>query len=133
MHTDPISDLLTRIRNAGAARKQRIELPSSKMKVRVAELLKKEGFIEDFRETGHSTQPQPTLEVKLRYDQQNEPVIEGIARMSKPGLRRYVRWDQIPKIRGGMGVVLLTTSQGLMTDREARKQKIGGEAICSVW
>ncbi len=133
MHTDPVSDLLTRLRNAGAARKQRVEMPSSKIKVSLVEILKKEGFVEDYRETGHSTQPQPTLEVKLRYDEKNEPVIEGIARMSKPGLRRYVRWDHIPKIRGGMGVVILTTSKGLMTDREARKAKIGGEALCSVW
>jgi small subunit ribosomal protein S8 len=133
MHTDPVADFITRLRNAGRARKARVEVPTSKLKVQIAEILKKEGFIEDYREVGHATLPQATLEVKVRYDQQNAPVIGGITRMSKPGLRRYVRWDKIPKVRGGLGVTILTTSQGLMTDRDARKNKIGGEALCSVW
>jgi small subunit ribosomal protein S8 len=133
MHTDPIADFITRLRNAGRARKARVELPTSKVKVLIAEVLKKEGFIEDFRETGHASAPQATLEVKLRYDHENKPIIGGITRMSKPGLRRYVGHDDIPKIRGGLGIVILTTSKGLMTDREARRQKLGGEALCSVW
>ncbi len=132
MHSDPISDMLTRIRNAAAARKQRVDIPASKVKTEIAKVLKKEGYINDFREISGRSAGHGLIEVKLRYDK-NDSVIDGIKRVSKPGTRVYVGSEDIPKVRNGMGIMILTTSKGLMTDREARAAGIGGEALCAVW
>ena len=133
MHSDPVADMLTRIRNGCRARLQRIVVPTSKLKLRVAEILKREGYIEDFREASGASVADNQIEIKLRYDDKRQPVISGIQRMSSPGLRRYFGCESIPKIRNGLGIIILTTSRGLMTDREARKARVGGEALCSVW
>jgi small subunit ribosomal protein S8 len=129
--TDPISDMLTRVRNAINARHMKVPMPLSKLKVSVAEVLKNEGFIEGF-EIERASMP-PTLTIQLRYDENRDPVITGIKRVSRPGLRTYVRVDQIPMIRNGLGVCILSTSKGVMTDREARRQRLGGELVCTVW
>ena len=129
--TDPIADMLTRVRNAINARHMKVPMPLSKMKVRVAEVLKSEGFIEGF-EVERSAQP-PTLTIQLRYDENRDPVITGLKRISRPGLRQYVSVDAIPMIRNGLGVAILSTSRGVMTDREARRQRLGGELVCTVW
>lgn len=140
--TDPISDFLTRIRNALVARKTRIELPYSKLKLRIAELLVKEGFIASVQANVPGTTgatatskygPQGSLVLTLRYDAKNRSSILGLRRVSTPGRRRYVSKDAIGKVRSGLGVAILTTSRGLMTDREARKQGVGGEVLCEVW
>ena len=133
MHTDPVADMLTRIRNASRSHKRRVDVPVSNLKKRIAEILKQEGYIEDFREIAGRTPGHGLLELKLRYDSGNEPVIGDLQRVSKPGLRKYMAWDSIPKIRNGLGVMILTTSKGLMTDRDARKARLGGEALCAVW
>ena len=131
MKSDPIADLLTRIRNASRAEHEKVDIPSSKLKVRVADILKDEGFIKNFRvlEDGK----QGMLRVYLKYGAGNEKMISGLVRVSTPGRRVYVGHDEIPSILGGMGVVMLTTSRGVMTDREARKQKVGGEVLAYVW
>jgi small subunit ribosomal protein S8 len=129
--TDPIADMLTRIRNAIISRKTKLEMPSSRMKVRIAELLKREGYL-----TAHSEIEGPigpVLILELRYGQDNRNAIVGLRRISKPGQRRYVKNDAIPKVRSGLGVAILSTSHGVMTDREARQQGLGGEVICEVW
>ena len=129
--TDPIADFLTRIRNAIIARKAQTQAPASKIKAKIAEILQQEGYIAGFavNETG----PQGTITVNLRYDAQHRSAIEGVRRVSTPGQRTYVNRDSIPKVRSGLGVAILTTSKGIMTDREARKQGVGGEVICEVW
>ena len=131
MNTDPIADMLTRIRNGCGARMGKVQMPSSKLKVKIAEILKAEGYIEDFAESDGRVAKE--LEVGLRYDKRGSAVIEGIQRVSKPGLRQYFRAKEIPKVRGGLGVMILSTSHGVMTDRSARKANVGGEPICSVW
>lgn len=133
MHSDPVADMLTRIRNASAARKPRVDIPSSMLKVRIAVILKAEGFIEDYREIKGKSPGHGLLELKLRYDNDNEPVIQDLQRYSRPGLRKYVGATDIPRIRNGQGVLILTTSKGLMTDRQARQERVGGEALCAVW
>ena len=132
MHSDPVADMLTRIRNGCRARLQQVNVRWSRLNEHIAEILKKEGYIDGFHVTG-TEGPGQTLEVALRYDEKREAVIAGIKRMSSPGLRRYYNCDSIPKIRNGLGVIILTTSRGLMTDREARRARVGGEALCSVW
>jgi small subunit ribosomal protein S8 len=129
--TDPIADMLTRIRNAIISRKTKLEMPSSRMKVRIAELLKREGYLTAFSEIDGPVSPLLVLE--LRYGQDNRNAIVGLRRISKPGQRRYVKNDGIPKVRSGLGVAILSTSRGVMTDREARQQGVGGEVICEVW
>ena len=132
MMTDPIADLLTRIRNASRAEHEKVDIPASKLKVRVAEILKSEGFVKNLRvieEQGKF----PTLRVYLKYGTGNEQVISGLVRVSKPGRRVYVNKDRIPSILGGMGVAILSTSRGVMTDREVRKQHLGGEVLAYVW
>ena len=131
MKSDPIADMLTRIRNASRAEHEKVDIPSSKLKVRVADILKDEGFIKNFRvlEDGK----QGMLRVYLKYGSGNEKMISGLVRVSTPGRRVYVGHDEIPSILGGMGVVMLTTSRGVITDREARKQKVGGEVLAYVW
>lgn len=129
--TDPIADLLTRIRNASNARHQYVEIPSSKMKVEIARILKEEGFIENYQVV--SSKPVNVLRIKLRYLEGKEPVIKGIRRISKPGLRIYAKKDELPRVLRGLGIAIISTSKGLMTDREARAQGYGGEVICYVW
>ena len=128
---DPISDMLTRIRNGINARHRKVPMPWSNLKERVAKVLKSEGFIEDF-EIQDGT-PFKVLTVQLRYDRNRDPVITGLKRISRPGLRQYVRADAIPSVRNGLGVAILSTSSGVLTDREARRQRIGGELMCTVW
>ena len=129
--TDPIADFLTRVRNGLSARKAKVDLPSSKLKVKIAEILRQEGYITGFSVQGEG--PARMLTVLLRYNGQSKSAINGIRRISKPGQRTYVKHDGIPKVRSGLGVAVLTTSKGLMTDREARKQGLGGEILCEVW
>ena len=129
--TDPIADMLTRIRNALKARKEEVDIPSSNLKKRIAEVLKEEGFIKGFRVIPDGKQG--ILRVFLKYDEQGSPVISGLQRVSKPGRRVYVGKEETPRVMGGLGVAILTTSRGVMTDREARKVGVGGEVICYVW
>jgi small subunit ribosomal protein S8 len=126
---DPISDLLTRIRNANRALLPVIELPHSKIKESIVGILKREGYITDFTVEGKVPK---TIKVKLKY-QGKKSIIEGLSRVSTPGLRRYVGATEIPRVRGGLGVAVVSTSEGLMTDVQARRKKIGGELICYVW
>jgi small subunit ribosomal protein S8 len=131
MRSDPIADLLTRIRNASRAEHEKVDIPSSRLKVRIAEILKEEGFIKNFRilEDGK----QGVLRVYLKYGAGNEKMISGLVRVSTPGRRVYVGHDEIPSILGGMGVAMVSTSRGVLTDRAARKQKVGGEVLAYVW
>ena len=129
--SDPIADMLTRIRNGMNARHMKVPMPLSKLKVRIAECLKAEGFIEDF-EVDRSRHP-ATLTVQLKYDHNRECVITGMKRMSRPGLRRYVGSTDIPVVRNGLGVAIISTSDGVLTDREARRRNVGGELMCTVW
>ena len=131
MKSDPIADMLTRIRNASRAEHEKCDIPSSKMKVRLAEILKDEGFIKNFRVL--DDQKQGTLRVYLKYGTGNEKMITGLVRVSTPGRRVYVGHGDIPSILGGMGVAVLSTPRGVVTDREARKQKVGGEVLAYVW
>jgi small subunit ribosomal protein S8 len=131
MTTDPVADMLTRIRNASSAEHEKVDIPASKLKIRIAEILKEEGFIKNFRIIEDSKQG--TLRVYLKYGAANEKIIAGLVRISKPGRRTYVTADRIPSILGGMGVAILSTSKGVLTDRQSRKQKIGGEVLCYVW
>jgi small subunit ribosomal protein S8 len=130
--TDPIADMLTRVRNAINARHTKVPMPLSKMKTRIAEVLKIEGFIEGY-EVEKSGAGQPMLTIQLRYDANRDPVITGLKRISRPGLRRYVQVEEIPTIRNGLGIAIVSTSKGVMTDREARRQRLGGELVCTVW
>jgi small subunit ribosomal protein S8 len=129
--TDPIADMLTRIRNASSARHEKCIVPRSRLKIRIAEVLKEEGFIKDF--VVHEDGPQGAITILLKYSADREPAISDIKRISKPGLRRYVPTHSIPRILNGMGIAILSTSKGVLADREARKQKVGGELICTVW
>jgi small subunit ribosomal protein S8 len=129
--TDPIGDMLTRIRNASAARHEKVVIPASRLKVRIAEVLKEEGFIQDF--VRHDDGVQGAITVILKYTPDREPAISEIKRVSKPGLRRYVPTTDIPRVLNGLGIAILSTSKGVLADREARKQKVGGELICTVW
>jgi len=131
MRSDPIADFLTRIRNASRAEHEKVDIPSSKLKLRMAEILKDEGFIKNFRVIEDNKQG--TLRVYLKYGAGNEKIISGIVRVSKPGRRVYVTKDKIPSILGGMGVAILSTSHGVMTDRQIRKQQLGGEVLAYVW
>ncbi len=126
---DPISDMLTRIRNANRALLPAVEVPHSKLKESLAGILKREGYINDFSVEG---QPHKALKLKLKY-QGKRSVIEGLRRVSSPGLRRYVGATDIPRVRGGLGVAVLSTSQGIMTGHMARKKNLGGELLCFVW
>jgi small subunit ribosomal protein S8 len=129
--TDPIGDMLTRIRNASAARHEKVLVPASRLKVKIAEVLRDEGFIKDF--VRHEDGAQGAITIMLKYSGDREPAISDIKRVSKPGLRRYVPHTEIPRVLNGMGIAILSTSNGVMVDREARKQKVGGELICTVW
>jgi small subunit ribosomal protein S8 len=131
--TDPIADMLTRIRNANAAMFDSVKMPSSKLKENLAQMLKKEGFISGYTVTKLENKPGAQLEIDLKYSEDRKKTIIGIKRISKPGLRIYKKSDQMPKVLGGVGVAIVSTSHGLMTDREARKAKLGGEVLCYVW
>jgi small subunit ribosomal protein S8 len=132
MMTDPISDMLTRIRNANAAMKDDVTMPSSKQKVALAEILKREGYISDFQVVDNSG-PAKQLKIGLKYSDDRQRTISGIKRVSTPGLRVYRAATEVPRVLGGLGVAVLSTSQGLMTDREARQRNVGGEVMCFVW
>jgi small subunit ribosomal protein S8 len=125
--------MLTRIRNANAAMFDSVKMPSSKLKVNLAKVLQREGFITGFTVTKVDGKPGDTLEIGLKYSEDRKKTIAGIKRVSTPGLRIYKKSDQMPKVLGGVGVAVVSTSHGLMTDREARKAKLGGEVLCYVW
>ena len=131
--TDPIADMLTRIRNANTAMRDEVKMPSSKMKVALADVLKQEGYISNFEVAEAERGPGQTLTIDMKYSDQRERVISGITRVSKPGLRVYSKSDSIPRVLGGLGVAIVSTSKGLMSDREARRRRMGGEVVCVVW
>jgi small subunit ribosomal protein S8 len=131
MMTDPISDMLARLRNAAIARHDRTEMPHSNVKQHIAEVLKSEGYVDDVRVSEGTGKK--TLTVVLRYGRGRESAIDGVRRVSAPGRRVYVRHDHIPRVRSGMGISILSTSHGVMTDREAREKRVGGELLCEVW
>ncbi len=136
MIVDPIADMLARINNAMKARKSEVYIPHSKMKEKIAEILKREGYIEDYTISEENKKGnQGTLIIKLKYlDNRNtRPVIQGLRRVSKPGLRKYVGVKDIPYVRKGLGIAILSTNKGLLTDAEARQQKVGGEVLCYIW
>jgi small subunit ribosomal protein S8 len=131
MWSDPIADALTRLRNANAAGHERVDIPTSRLKVEIARILKEEGFVKGYKVIDDPTQG--TLRIYLKYGPGNERVIRGITRTSKPGLRVYARARKAPRVLSGMGIAILSTSKGIMTDREARRQAVGGEVLCYVW
>jgi small subunit ribosomal protein S8 len=134
---DPISNMLTSIRNAVAKNKERVDVPFSNIKASVVKLLKDEGFVSNFKvidpKTDKSIDRRGIIRINLKYTQDKRPVITGIKRVSRPGLRIYRPHDEIPRVRAAFGVSILSTSKGLMTDSEAKKQKVGGEVLCQVW
>ncbi len=132
MVNDPIGDMLSRIRNAIVARHERTRIPRSRLKLRVAEILKQEGYIADVREEDGDTGKR-NLEIVLKYGSNRKAAIDGIKRISKPGRRVYVRHDGIPFVLSGLGIAILSTSSGVMTDGEARRRRVGGEVLCEVW
>lgn len=129
--TDPIADMLTRIRNANTVYHDTVEVPASKMKLAIAEVLKQEGFIKDYE--FKKDNKQGTIRLYLKYGPGREKVITGLKRISKPGLRVYAGKDDMPKVLGGLGIAIISTSQGIMTDKSARKAGIGGEVLCYIW
>ncbi len=132
MLTDPLADMLTIIRNANKAKFEKADIPSSRLKVSVANLLKREGYIKNFKVLSGDNNKK-TLRIFLRYDEQNQPIISGLKRVSKPSLRIYSPENAIPSVMSGMGLAILSTSKGVVTDREARNLQIGGEVLCFVW
>ena len=131
MLTDPIADMLTRIRNANRARHERTEMPTSRLKEEIARILKEEGYISDFRvQKGESFD---TLVIELKYGRNRERVLSDLKRISKPGRRIYARKDRLPRVLGGLGTAILSTSSGLVTARDAQQRGIGGEVICFIW
>jgi small subunit ribosomal protein S8 len=131
--TDPIADMLTRIRNANSAQFETVKMPGSKLKEALAAILEREGYIAGYSVTQEKARPGSTLEITMKYSPDRTRTIAGIKRVSKPGLRIYAQADRIPRVLGGIGVAVVSTSRGLMTDREARKQRLGGEVLCYVW
>ncbi len=129
--TDPIADMLTRVRNANSVYHDKVEIPASKIKQAVAQILKSEGFIKDFEMIPNDKQG--VLRVSLKYGPNREKVITGIKRISKPGLRVYAKKDQMPRVLGGLGIAIVSTSQGIMTDKHARRDGLGGEVLAYVW
>lgn len=129
--TDPIADFLTRIRNGILARHKSVVCPRSTLKVRIAEILQEEGYIDAVSHRGEKQEAM--ISMTLRYDDKNVNAISGLRRASRPGQRRYVRAKDVPKVRNGLGIAIISTSRGVMTDREARKQGVGGEVLCEVW
>jgi small subunit ribosomal protein S8 len=133
MMTDPIADLLTRIRNANMAFHDVTSMPSSKLKEALAKILQSEGFIERYEVAELTGRPGKTLTIHLKYTTDRKRSISGLKRVSKPGLRVYSKADSVPRVLGGLGIAILSTNQGLLTDREARERKVGGEVLCHVW
>jgi small subunit ribosomal protein S8 len=131
MMTDPIADMLTRIRNANMVRHAVVEIPASNLKRSIAAILKEEGFIKDFEYT--RDQKQGIIRIYLKYGPDSQRIITGLKRISKPGLRVYAQKDELPKVLGGLGVAIISTSRGVMSDREARKAGCGGEVLCYIW
>jgi small subunit ribosomal protein S8 len=131
--TDPIADMLTRIRNANVAMHDTVRMPSSKLKESLAAVLVREGYIEGFDVGDDPGRPGRVLEITMKYTKDRHRTISGVRRISKPGLRVYSAADKLPRVLGGLGVAVLSTSQGLMTDREARQKRVGGEILCYVW
>ncbi|WP_082235758.1 30S ribosomal protein S8 [Halobacillus massiliensis] len=129
--TDPIADMLTRIRNANMVRHEKLELPASKVKKDIADILKREGFVRDYEFVEDNKQG--VLRIFLKYGQDNERVITGVKRISKPGLRVYAKAEELPRVLNGLGVAVVSTSKGVLTDKEAREQAIGGEVLAYVW
>jgi len=129
--TDPLADMLTRIRNAAMVKKDVVEIPASKLKTEIAKVLKSEGYIKGYKIEKNNKQG--LLKVALKYDEQKNCVVEGIKRISRPGSRVYVKGSEVPTVINGFGIAILSTSKGLMVDREARKANIGGEILCNVW
>ena len=131
--SDPIADMLTRIRNANTAMHDEVRMPASKQKVALAKILEKEGYITGFAVAPATSGPGEVLTISMKYSADRRRTISGLRRISTPGLRIYRKSDAVPRVLGGLGVAVLSTSQGLMTDREARKRKVGGEVLCYVW
>jgi len=129
--TDPIADMLTRIRNANMVRHEKLEIPASKLKREIAEILKREGFVRDVEYVEDNKQG--IIRIFLKYGKDNERVITGLKRISKPGLRVYAKTNEVPKVLNGLGIALVSTSQGLLTDKEARAKQVGGEVLAYVW
>lgn len=133
MMTDPIADMLTRIRNANTAMHDEVRMPSSKQKVALAKVLESEGYIGGFEVAPATKGPGDTLTIQMKYSDDRDRTISGLRRISTPGLRVYRKADAVPRVLGGLGVAVLSTSHGLMTDREARQRNVGGEVLCYVW
>ena len=131
--TDPIADMLTRVRNANTAMHDTVRMPSSKLKESLAAILEQEGYIDGFSVHDDPGRPGRVLEIRMKYTPERARTISGLRRISKPGLRVYTKADRLPRVLGGLGVAVLSTSQGLMTDREARQRRVGGEVLCYVW
>ena len=131
--TDPIADMLTRIRNANVAMHDEVRMPSSRQKVALAKILQQEGYITGYGVGAATTGPGEVLTIQMKYSPERSRTISGLRRVSKPGLRVYSKAEKVPRVLGGLGVAVLSTSQGLMTDREARHRKVGGEVLCYVW
>ena len=131
--TDPIADMLTRIRNANVAMHDEVSMPSSKRKLALAEVLQREGYIASYAEQDNASRPGRTLTIEMKYSPERDRVIRGLRRISKPGLRIYRKRDEIPRVQGGLGVAVVSTNKGLMSDREARRNRMGGEILCYVW
>jgi small subunit ribosomal protein S8 len=129
--TDPIADMLTRIRNGSMVKKDFVDIPASRMKIAIARILKDEGFIKYYKV--NRSKIQGTIRIFLRFDSLRIPIINGLVRISKPGLRKYISSKKIPSVLGGMGISIISTSRGIMTDKSCRRKGIGGEIICNVW
>lgn len=133
MHSDPIADMLTRVRNACRARKTEVRIPFSRVKLALGKVLAEQGYVSDVREVDAQSPREHALMLNVRYDSRREPVITDLQRVSTPGSRVYLGCDELPRVKNGLGIVILTTSRGLMTDGQARKARIGGEPLCKVW
>lgn len=134
MHTDPIADLLTRVRNANKARQRKVDVPPSNLKLSIVDLWKRSGFIKNYRMYRQDAEDtKGIIRIYLKYVGKNRPVIQGIRRISKPSRRVYMSHSKLPKVRGGLGVAVVSTSQGLLTDQQARESKVGGELLCTIW
>ena len=131
MVTDPIADMLTRIRNANQMRDKEVEVPASNLKIEIAKILKEEGFVNDYKIKKNNVQN--IIVINLKYTENKVRVITGLKKISKPGLRVYVKADEVPKVLNGLGIVILSTSQGIMTDKEARAKQVGGEVLAYIW
>ena len=129
--TDPIADFLTQIRNAAKTGKPTVNTPGSKLTIRLAEILKQEGFIDNFKAVAEG--PKKWIRIQLKYVKGKQSAIQSLVRISKPGIRQYVNSEEVPRVLGGLGVAIISTSKGIMTDRQARSKKVGGEVICKVW